>query len=228
MDQAAINITHQSKHATEGLEIKGEIMEGIPHGYLRNSLGHLVPKELIKEIDITRDELVREIIARAEKTKKDMEDFKVSALADLTAFVELSSEKYGIKIGGTKGNITFTTFDGDLKIQISVSSHLVFDERLQIAKELIDKCIHRWTAGSGAEIRALVEHAFQTDKEGEISVGRVLGLTKLKIDDPDWQQAMMALNDSMQVAGSNTYMRMYKRNVKGGKYEPITMDIAAI
>lgn len=205
-----------------------DIKDAIPEGYLRNSMGHLVPKELIKEIDITRDELVREIIARAEKTQRDMQDFKLSALADLTAFVELSAEKYGVKVGGNKGNITFTTFDGDYKIQIAVSEHMVFDERLQAAKELIDQCIHKWTETSGAEVRALVEHAFQTDKEGHINIGRILGLTQLKIDDPVWKSGIDAMRDSMQVTGSTTYMRMYKRKGQNKKYEQITMDMAAI
>lgn len=200
----------------------------IPDGYLRNAAGHLVPKEMIREIDVARDELVKELIGKAMQTQKDMQVFKLSALADLTAFAQLSAEKYGAKLGGAKGNMTFTSFDGEYKIQIAVSEHMVFDERLHAAKELIDQCIHKWTETSGAEVRALVEHAFQTDKEGHINISRILGLTQLKIDDPIWKQGIDALRDSMQVAGSTTYMRMYKRTGKTGKYEQISMDMAAI
>lgn len=203
-------------------------LDGIPQGYLRNAVGHLVPKELISEIDLTRDELVREIISRAEKTQKDMQDFKMKSLADLMAFVELSAEKYHVKMGGLKGNISFVSFDGQYKIQIAVAERVVFDERIHAAKEIIDQCIHRWTEGTGAEIRALVEHAFQTDKEGNISLSRILGLTQLKIEDELWKKGIDALRDSMQVAGTNTYMRLYKRTGPNGKYEQISLDMAAI
>jgi hypothetical protein len=203
-------------------------LDGIPQGYLRNAVGHLVPKELISEIDLTRDELVREIISRAEKTQKDMQDFKMKSLADLMAFVELSAEKYHVKMGGLKGNISFISFDGQYKIQIAVAERVVFDERIHAAKEIIDQCIHRWTEGTGAEIRALVEHAFQTDKEGNISLSRILGLTQLKIEDELWKKGIDALRDSMQVAGTNTYMRLYKRTGPNGKYEQISLDMAAI
>lgn len=202
--------------------------EAIPEGYFRNAIGHLVPKDLINEIDLTRDELVREIIARAEATQKEMRDFKVKSLADLMAFVELSAEKYNVKMGGIKGNISFVSFDGQYKIQIAVAERVVFDERIHAAKEIIDQCIHKWTEGTGAEIRALVEHAFQTDKEGNISLSRILSLTQLKIEDELWKKGIDALRDSMQVAGTNTYMRLYKRTGQNGKYEQISMDMAAI
>lgn len=200
----------------------------IPEGYMRNAQGHLVPVDMINDIDIARDDLVREIIGNAEQLREQMAVFKRSVMADLSAFVDLSAEKYGVKMGGKKGNTTFSSFDGRYKIRIDVSECISFDERLQIAKKLVDECIHKWAEGSGAEIRALVEHAFQTDKEGRISVGRVLGLTRLKIDDEQWKSAMQAVHDSMQVAGTTTYMRIYRRIGDGEKYEQISMDFSRL
>ena len=200
----------------------------IPEGYMRNSQGHLVPVDLVSDIDKTRDELVQEIIADAERLREQMAAFKRGAMADLSAFVDLSAEKYGVKMGGTKGNVTFMSFDGRHKIQIAVNECLVFDERLQIAKKLVDECIHKWSEGSGAEIRALVEHAFQTDKEGKISVGRVLGLTRLNINDEQWKSAMQAVHDSMQVAGTTTYMRIYRRVGDSEQYEQLSLDLSKL
>lgn len=212
------------------MEAETEMKEAVeqPQGYRRNSAGHLVPEELIKDIDITRDELVREIIADAKEMQAQLAALKARAMADVFAFVDLSAEKYGIKLGGEKGNITLMSYDGKYKIQIAVSERLVFDERLVAAKALIDQCIHRWAEGAATEIKALVEHAFQTDKEGKISTSRVLGLTQLKIDDETWKQAMEALRDSMQVAGTTTYIRLYQRRGATQQYEQIVLDWAAV
>jgi len=200
----------------------------IPEGYMRNSQGHLVPVDLVSGIDQLRDDLVQAIIADAERLREQMAAFKRGAMDNLSAFVDLSAEKYGIKMGGTKGNVTFMSFDGRYKIQIAVNECIVFDERLQIAKKLVDECIHKWAEGSGAEIRALVEHAFQTDKEGKISVGRVLGLTRLNINDEQWKSAMQAVYDSMQVAGTTTYMRIYRRVGDSDQYEQLSLDLSKL
>lgn len=200
----------------------------LPEGYMRNAQGHLVPVDMINDIDKVRDELVREIIGDAERLREQMAAFKRRVMGDLSAFVDLSAEKYGVKMGGKKGNTTFSSFDGRYKIRIDINECITFDERLQIAKKLVDECIHKWAEGSGAEIRALVEHAFQTDKEGKISVGRVLGLTRLKIDDEQWKSAMQAVHDSMQVAGTTTYMRIYRRVGDGERYEQVSMDFSRL
>lgn len=202
--------------------------KAVPEGYMRNAQGHLVPVDMINDIDRARDELVQEIIGDAERLRAQMADFKRRVMGDLSAFVDLSAEKYGVKMGGKKGNTTFSSFDGRYKIRIDINECITFDERLQIAKKLVDECIHKWAEGSGAEIRALVEHAFQTDKEGKISVGRVLGLTRLKIVDPQWIEAMRAVHDSMQVSGSTTYMRIYRRIGDGERYEQVSMDFSRL
>jgi len=202
--------------------------EQIPEGYLRDAQGRLVPQELVKEVDRERDELVRELVAKAREVQQLMAKFRAQAMDDIQAFIQLSGEKYDTQVGGKKGNVTLVSFDGRYKVQRHISEHLVFDERLQVAKEMIDQCIHRWTDGSRSEIRALVEHAFQVDKEGKISTGRVLGLRTLDITDPQWLEAMQAISDSVRVAGAKAYVRFYERESDGKSYRPIPLDLAAL
>ncbi|MDP3875886.1 MAG: DUF3164 family protein [Methylobacter sp.] len=199
----------------------------IPLGYLRNGAGHLVPSALVSEIDKTRDNLVLEIVSKANDLRTIMGDFKNEAFGDIQAFVELSAEKYGLKLGGIKGNITLCSFDGQYQIKLSQADVKIFDERLQAAKELVDACIHRWTEGSGNEVKALVEHAFQTDKEGKISLGRIYTLLQLDIDDEQWMAAMQALRDSMQVVSTKAYLRIYRRN-SSGKFDQLALDLAGL
>jgi len=196
--------------------------------YLTNQQGHLVPFNLVPELDKDREELINDIFAEAIEIRDQMLTFKQSAMGDVHAFVELAAEKYNAKLGGKKGNISLLNFDGTRKIQIQVADHLHFDERLLAAKALVDECIHEWTADSNDNIKALIEHAFQTDKEGNLNTGRVLGLMRLAITDEKWIQAMAALKDSMQIISSTSYIRLYQRESANAKFQAISLDMATV
>lgn len=196
--------------------------------YKQDSQGRLVPVESIKEIDLMRDDLVMEIVAQAEQTHAQLATFKQKVFGDVRAFVELSAERYGAKIGGRKGNISLLSYDGKYKVLIANQDHIVFDERIQAAKSLIDECIKSWTAGASMEIKALIDRAFEVDKEGRLNTGRILTLRRVNIDDDRWHQAMQAISDSIQVVGSKSYVRVYRRKGDSDVYEQVALDIAGV
>lgn len=200
----------------------------IPQGYRADAKGCLIPESMIKPIDRTRDELVQELARQARTVSETLRDFKTRVFSDINAFVDLSGEQYGVKLGGKKGNLTLFSFDGAYKIQVAIAEHMVFDERLQAAKHLIDECITDWSQGSRDEIKVLVQAAFQTDKEGKINTGRVLALRRLDIIDDKWQTGMKAIGESLQVVGSKEYVRFYERIGTTDQYRAISLDLAAV
>jgi hypothetical protein len=199
-----------------------------PQGFLRDAQGRMVPESMIKPIDRTRDDLVRDLVRKAEELSTRIAAFKADALSEVQAFIELSAGEYGVSVGGKKGNVTLTSFDGDYKLQRAIAEHIAFDERLQVAKELIDQCINEWSEGSRDEIRVLINDAFQVDREGKVSTYRILSLRRLDIDHDKWSQAMTAISDSIRTTGSKTYVRLYKREGAAGEYRPIKLDVAAL
>ncbi len=200
----------------------------IPEGYRADAKGCLVPESMIKPIDRARDGLVQELARQAKGVSDGLRDFKAKVFGDINAFVDLSAEQYDVKLGGKKGNLTLFSFDGAFKVQVAIAEHMVFDERLQAAKHLIDECIIDWSQGSRDEIKVLVQSAFQTDKEGKINTGRVLALRRLDIRDEKWQKAMQAIGESLQVVGSKEYVRFYERIGNTDQYRPISLDVAAV
>lgn len=200
----------------------------IPAGYWQDAQGNLVPESKVKDIDKLRTQVVTDLCKMAESTSKGLATFKADAMAEVAALVATSLEQYGVRTGGDKGNVTLMTFDGRYKLVRQIQDHISFGEQLMAAKELIDECVRQWSEGADDNIRALVNHAFQTDKEGKINTGRVLGLRQLKISDPKWQQAMQAIADSIRTTGSKPYIRFYKRDEATGAYQPIVLDVAAV
>ena len=195
--------------------------------YMRDACGNLIAKENVKDIDLARHALVREIALKAKDVSAAIAEFKNDAMGDIDAFVDLSIERYDVKLGGKKGNVTLDTFDGQYRIERQISEHLSFDEGLQAAKALIDECLREWTQGGNANVRTLVDHAFRVDKKGKLNTGAILALRRLKIDDERWNRAMTAISDSIKVTGSCVYVRVYERDING-KYNLIPLDMAAL
>jgi hypothetical protein len=200
----------------------------IPAGYWQNAQGALIPVEMVKPIDRARNDLVHELVQKANELSQLMAKFKTSAFADIAAFVDLSLEQYDTNVGGKKGNLTLYSFDGRYKVQRAIQEHLQFDERLQAARALIDECLADWTAGAAPELKAIVANAFNTDKAGNISTSRVLGLRRLDIKDERWLKAMTAIGEAVQVVGSKAYIRVYERIGESDMYRSIPLDIAAV
>lgn len=200
----------------------------IPKGYWQDARGALVPESKIKPIDKLRTLVTTTLCEQAKVLNATMCGTKLEAARMIDEFVEQSLSEYGVQHGGKKGNITLVSFDGRYKVVRQVSENLVFDERLQAAKALIDECIHAWAKGSNANIKVLVNDAFQVDREGKISTGRVLSLRRLDIKDETWTRAMAALSDSINVSSSKSYVRFYERDDETGEYMPISLDMASL
>lgn len=195
----------------------------VPAGYRLDAQNRLVPEDQIKDIDLARDSLVNEIMEQAVALAGTVAKFKRRALGEIQAFVQLSSERYGAKIGGTRGNITLTSYDGRYRLVQAIGDSIDFDERLQAAKALIDDCITEWSKDARPELKTIVHDAFAADKKGNLATHKILSLRRIKIDDPRWLKAMEAISDAITITSSKTYIRFYQRD-QDGKYQQIPMD----
>ncbi|MDK4535945.1 DUF3164 family protein [Kingella kingae] len=182
--------------------------------YRQDARGNLIPIENIKEIDLDRDELVKEIFAAIETPMRELEQARRNGIEDVRAFVELAAEKYGAK-PSKKGNVTLHSFDGSLRVTVAMSDVLTFDERLTAAKTLIDECLDEWTQDSRQELKTIVQQAFDVNKEGNISTAKVLGLRRLNIEHEKWQRAMAAIDDSIHTQTTREYIRIHRRDENG-------------
>lgn len=203
------------------------MINNVPEGFMKDAKGHLVPLDLVKPIDLARNDLVLELVAKAQVVSATLAAFKADAFGDIKAFVDMSVEQYKTKVGGKKGNVTLMSFDGQYKVVLAAQDNIRFDERLQAARALIDECLTEWTQDARSEVRAIVNEAFRADKQGEISTGRVLALRRMEIKDARWQRAMEAIGDAVQVVGSKSYIRVYQRVGESEQYVPIPLDIAS-
>lgn len=195
--------------------------------YMEDPKGALVPLELVKATDLLMDEQVRKILGHADDLNAQIARFKQHTLDDVAGLLALLDQEHGVKRGGIKGNVSLTSFDGTLKVQLAIADQIAFGPELQSAKSLVDECLNEWSADSRPELQAIVQRAFNTDKEGLVNRAELFGLLRLDIEDERWQRAMKAIKDSIRVQGTKEYVRFYRRENARLAWEPVRIDVAA-
>ena len=192
--------------------------------FMKNAQGAFIPIENVKAVDKLRDDLVKNLMSKTKEVQKIIEEHRNICWEDIKAFLEISASEHNVKYGGEKGNITLLSYDGKYKVVIANQDYISFNEKLQIAKDLIDECIRKWAKGADKNLLALVNDAFKVDKQGKISTEKILGLRRLEINDFTWNEAMKAITESITVEDSKRYIRFYERREKDGKYEHISLS----
>lgn len=204
-----------------------ETKKTIPEGCRENARGHFVPVGQIKKIDLERDSFLNEIFDAARPICDALGQFKSKALGDVYAFAEMSAEDLGVKIGGKKGNVTLTSFDGCKKVVVSVADQIAFSEQLKGAKTLIDECFDKWLENAEPEAKTFAAEAFSEGPGGQLSTSKILGLRRFAFTHPKWCEAMEVIAESILVIGKSTYIRFYSRETANSKWEKLALDLAS-
>ena len=202
----------------------------IPAGYMADSKGRLVPEKAVRAVDLLEDQTVRKIMGFALDLSAQIARFKGHVYDDCNSFMALAEEEYGVTKRGARGrgNVTFSSFCGLMKVELRVADRLAFGPQLQVARELFDECIADWSEGARVELRVLVDSAFEADKEGLVSRDAVFRLLRVNFEDERWQRAQDAIRDSIRIIGSKSYCRFYIRETPDAKWQAVSIDLATV
>jgi len=200
------------------------------NGHWLNKKGEGVHPDLIRPDDQLKDELVEKMIAQAKELSATIASFKVQAFEETEDFFGLLLQKYNVdaKAKAKKGNINLENFSGTFKIAIANADNIQFDEKLQIAKMKIDECLHELTQGASPEIKTLITKAFEVDKKGDVNAKKILALKSYDILHEKWKEAMVIIDESIEVVGSKTYIRFYERTGTDKAWKMISLDMAGV
>ncbi len=187
--------------------------------------GRVVPPRYIDPVVKARDRLVRRIASKTQRLHEQMSAVKAEVLALVDDYLGQVAAGYD---EDWKGNAELVTFDGRLKVEVKISEALEFDERLQVAKQKIDHCLCNWTSNARAEVRAIINQAFQVDSKGRINVRSILTMRQLKFDDPVWNEAMAMIADSLRIRTTRRYVNVYQRHTSTDRFELLALNWSAL
>jgi hypothetical protein len=195
-----------------------------------NRNGKPVSPEHINKVVKKRDQVVSKIMAKALRLEGNIKKAKMDILKEVDRYLQAlaKASEADMSIKDSKGNITLTDYSGLNQIEVSINDLVEFDERILVAKDLIDKCLNKWADGANENIRSIISEAFNTDKQGKINKFMIIRLTKIEIKDPDWKKAIGLIIDSMNVRGTRQYVNLRTRESSDDRYRTINLNFSSI
>ncbi|MDD3466001.1 MAG: DUF3164 family protein [Campylobacterales bacterium] len=204
--------------------------EIVGQGLWLNRRGEAVDPAYIKPEEKIKDEMVEELLNKAQQMSSQIAIFKQEANDRVESYFELLLQNYNIdgKARSKKGNLSLENYSATTKVEIKIAEILDFDEKLQIAKLKIDEYLNDVTKDSPAEIKMLITKAFGVDKKGNVDAKKIFALKSYDIKDSRWQEAMQIIDESKQVSRTKPYIRFYTRASVDDEYKAIALNIAGV
>jgi len=198
------------------------------NGWWIDAKGDAVPPRHVRPEDKLCDRIVEKMIRRATKAHEDLVRLKRQAFEDVEIYLAKLENVYEVQARTRGGNKQLTDFAGRKRVAVKVQKVIDFDSRIELAKQLIDDCVKRWSKDADDRLIMLINDAFKVDKKGQLDRDRILGLLKLKINDAVWVKAMGIIKDAIYVAGRRAYIQFSERDAATGTWRTICLDIAGV
>lgn len=199
-------------------------------GFWLDGKGDATHPDNVRAADKIKDEMIEKLCNEAMHLSDEISAFKKKSNEQVEAYFAILLQDYGInaKAKSVKGNITIENFSSTFKVALSVSDNLQFDERIQIAKSLVDEFLIDETKDSSPAIRTLITKAFEVDKKGNIDANKIFALKRYDIQDERWNKAMSIIDESKKVAFARSYIRFYIREHTNNEWELVPLNIAGV
>jgi len=187
--------------------------------------GNVIPAAYVPAIDKQRDRVAQKVLKQALYINEKLSAFKNESIEACDKVFEQMMSDNNVKKTG-KGNFSITSFDKEIKIEISMQERVEFDDLIQVAQEKINEYLAEKTGGIDEDIRQIINLAFKTTK-GQMDAKRVLSLFKLNIKNKKWLEAMEILKKSISRNVSKRYMRVWKKN-ELGEYKAVELNFSSL
>ncbi len=192
-----------------------------------NSRGDSIPTYIVKPYEKQKNRLVNSIHKEAVTLNAKLAAFREKTRDRMLTFCKKCYADAQVKMRGDKGNLTLSSYDNLRKVQISVQNTIAFDERLSIARDLINEYLDDLTEEAPADLRTIVNGAFHSDAQGNLRTGEVLRLRTYNIKAAKWVKAMDIIMDSIVIQSTKEYVRIYQRPDNNSPWEYIQLNIAS-
>lgn len=142
-------------------------------------------------------------------------------------YIAFMQEKENDKKG--KGNFTWFNFDRSIKVEVSISDRIEFDDLGIIAcKDKLNEFLDSNIESKDDAVKSMILDAFNNTK-GELDAKKVMNLLryKSKIKNQLFQDAMVLLEGSIRNPDSTTYYRVWMKD-EFGKFINIDLNMSSI
>ncbi|MCO5253388.1 MAG: DUF3164 family protein [Bacteroidetes bacterium] len=197
--------------------------------FWEDETGNKIPTNRLTDLEKLSERVAVKLHKEAVKINEGLKKFKEEVIALCDQVYEASLEDTQTSGKNRKGNFTLFNFNRTLKIEVSISERIEFDDlTIQACKEKLDDFITSNTTGVDDFMRTLILSAFEKTS-GSLDVKKVLTLRKYRdrTRSPLYKEAMDLLDKAIRRPDSKRYFRVFARNEEG-KYELIDLNFSSI
>ena len=198
--------------------------------YYIDALGDKVPARHVKQYDKLRDRTSQQIARLWKAEEQRLSDLKAKTCALIEKLQEAAAKDAGVKdLGGVKGNIQVRSYDGTITIALDNAKRTEFDERLQLAQELIMQAVRELADGEhNADLIEIATKAFQPRRSGNLDMQRIRDLKSYNVRHPKWKKAIEIISECERTIGHRQYVRVAVRESGDKKPRNILLDVAKV
>mgnify|MGYP002344845634 FL=1 len=193
-----------------------------------NRNGKPVPVRNIPKHIRRRDLTVTRIMKIAMKLQERMKSDKAkmhTLVNDYCKYVAKVKESSDLT---PEGNLQLSDYANLNLVSLYQNSIIGFDEQLNVAKAIINKCMNKWSKGANANLRIIVDNAFKLDSKGNLNRSMIIGLTQIEINDKNWNKAMGLIKSSIFTKETKQYLKIAKRKTLQDKFEGVVLDMSTL
>ena len=208
--------------------IQKKMIQKISNKEWVDETGRKIPVEYITKGTRMKERFSGALLKEEKRINKELTLFKKKAENDCQEVYKKMLEELKAKADG-KGNFTWFNFDRSIKIEVSISDRIDFDDlTITACKGKLNEFLDGNLDSKQAFVKELVTDAFSTSK-GKLDAKKVMSLLKYrsKIADPMFQEALNLLETSITRPDSKTYFRIWERD-SGVGYELIDLNFSSI
>jgi hypothetical protein len=191
-----------------------------------DSRGNEIPAKYVPEHEKKRDLFVEKIMEKVEKLENTMRVLKGEIQHQIQLYIEELAADNKVS-DNWKGNLMLTNFSGTQQIEVDIHDLIRYDERLVVAKQLIDNYLMEKCAGQD-ELRLIVSQAFNIDKKGNVNQYMLKRLCKLDIKNPEWQKAITLIKEAECVNTSKQYIMFKQRENPKAAWDTLNLNFSSI
>ena len=190
--------------------------------------GNEVPVEYISPGTRLKERNAHTLLREAKQINARLGKYKALITKLSRAVYDKAMEEFKAKPEG-KGNYTWYSFDRSVKIEVSISDRIQFDDlAIEAAKSKLDAFLDESVTTKAEFVKELITDAFSTS-HGKIDAKKVMQLMKYrnKIQHQLFREACDILTEGIRRPGSRTYFRIWERNEQG-QYCLVDLNFSSI
>lgn len=204
------------------------MIQKVKEGKWKDETGNNIPLCYITAGNRYKERAAGSLLKDAKSINTKLSDFKAKIKELCDGVYRKMLEENNAK-EASKGNYTWFSFDRSVKIEVTKSERIDFDDiTIEACKQKLDEFLDKNLDAKQEFVKQIVTDAFSTSK-GKLDSKKVMSLLKYRqqIKSALFQEALNLMEKSIRRPDSKLYFRIWDRD-ESGEYNLIDLNFSSI